>query len=48
MVMGSNDASLLVVMYRKGDTGFSNAVDAKVTLGADWEEKVKDGIRTCN
>ncbi|MBU9697816.1 hypothetical protein GU927_008135 [Rhodobacteraceae bacterium HSP-20] len=47
IVFGSNDANLLVVMYRKGDAGFSAAVDARSTLGADWEKKVKEGVNTC-
>jgi hypothetical protein len=47
MVLGSNDASLLVVMYRKGDQGYRSAVDARATLGDDWEQKVKQGINTC-
>lgn len=45
---GSNDASLLVVMYRKGDRGFTRAVDAKATLGEEWETLVEKGVPTCS
>lgn len=48
LIMGTNDANLIVVMYRKGDDGFNNAVDAKGTLGADWEKVVEKGVSTCS
>lgn len=47
LIMGTNDANLVVVMYRQGDAGFNEAVDARGTLGADWRELVEKGIRTC-
>lgn len=47
-ISGSNDASLLVLMYQKNDPGFGNAVDARATLGPDWQKKVNDGIKTCS
>ncbi|WP_319825925.1 hypothetical protein [Thalassovita sp.] len=48
IVFGSNDANLVVVMYRKGESGYRNAVDARSTLGEDWHEKVEKGINTCS
>lgn len=45
---GTNDANLVVVMYKKGDAGFNNAVDARGTLGEDWSNKVEKGISTCS
>lgn len=47
MVMGSHDAQLAVVMFRRGERGYENALDAKQLLGADWEELVKSGAKTC-
>lgn len=44
---GSNDADLAVVMFNPGEKGFSQAIDAKTELGADWQKLVKDGVRTC-
>lgn len=48
LITGTNDANLVVVMYRKGDAGFNNAVDAKSTLGADWAKMVEKGVSTCS
>ena len=45
--VGSNDADLAVMMLNPGDKGFSQAVDARDTLGDKWEELVAKGIRTC-
>ncbi len=47
MIMGSNDSQLNVVMLKTGDAGFDQALDAKAQLGAEWAEKVKNGIQTC-
>lgn len=48
LITGTNDANLAVIMYRKGDAGFNNAVDAKSTLGADWSNLVEKGVNTCS
>lgn len=45
--VGSHDRSLGVVMFRKGDPGFEQAIDARQALGPDWEEAIKNGVHTC-
>lgn len=45
---GSNDASLLITMFNRGERGFNDAVDARSTLGPDWEEIVQKGVTTCS
>ena len=47
MLIGSNDAGLMVLMLKPGDQGYQQALDAKQELGADWEKLVKDGVKTC-
>lgn len=47
IVAGSHDRQLSVVMFKPGDPGFEQALDAKQMLGSDWAELVKTGIRTC-
>jgi hypothetical protein len=44
---GSNDAQLHVIMLGPNDAGYENGVDARATLGPDWERHVQHGIRTC-
>lgn len=48
IVGGSHDQSLMVQMYKPGDAGFDQGVDAKQTLGPDWQEKIaKRSVGTC-
>lgn len=47
IVSGSHDRSLAVVMFRPGDVGFEQGIDARSELGADWKEIVENGVRTC-
>lgn len=47
VVSGSHDQGLAVVMFRDGDPGAEQAISARAALGADWQEKVQSGIRTC-
>lgn len=47
-VAGTNDARVGVVMFNPGDPGYGDALDAKTTLGPEWETKVREGIRTCS
>jgi hypothetical protein len=47
VVSGSHDQGLSVVMFREGDPGAQQAISARAALGADWQEKVQSGIRTC-
>ena len=35
-----------VVMLNRGDTGFENGLDAKQTLGSDWQKKLDTSGRT--
>ena len=47
IVAGSHDRQLGVVMFRRGDPGFENALDARQQLGPDWQDQVKNRILTC-
>ena len=47
-VNGRNRAQMEVLMLKRGDPDYHMAMDAKQVLGADWQEKVADGIKTCN
>jgi hypothetical protein len=47
MVFGTHDTGMRVLMLNAGDQGYDQGVDAKMVLGADWQEKVKDGINSC-
>lgn len=44
---GSNNAEMELVMLNHGDPGFDEGLDAKETLGPEWQEKVEKGINTC-
>jgi len=47
IVAGSHDRSLGVVMFRTGEPGAENAIDARQALGAEWQDLVKSGVHTC-
>jgi hypothetical protein len=47
IVSGSHDRSLGVVMFRNGEPGSENAIDARQALGPEWADLVKSGVRTC-
>jgi hypothetical protein len=47
IVSGSHDRQLGVVMFRNGDPGAENAIDARQTLGPEWADLVKSGVHTC-
>lgn len=47
MFSGTNDNQLSVLMLRSGDAGYEQGLDAKAQLGAEWADKVKNGIQTC-
>jgi len=47
IVSGSHNQALAVTMFRAGDPGFENAIEAASVLGPDWQDKVRNGIRTC-
>jgi hypothetical protein len=46
-VQGSNNAEMQIVMLNPGDPGYEDGIDAKDTLGPDWEKRVEDGITNC-
>ena len=46
-IAGSNNAEFAVQMFKPGEPGYKNGLDAKSALGKDWEKKVRDGINTC-
>jgi hypothetical protein len=34
-------------MFREGEPGAEEAVDAREALGPEWQDLVKSGIRSC-
>jgi hypothetical protein len=47
IVYGSHDTSMRILMFRAGDAGFEQGVDAQTILGPDWQKKVADGVNSC-
>ena len=47
IVSGSHDRQLAVVMFKNGEPGSENALDARAALGPDWADFTQSGIRTC-
>lgn len=47
IVYGTHDASFAVMAFNKGDRGYEDAIDAKRTLGPEWQKLVKDGVKSC-
>jgi hypothetical protein len=47
MFYGSHDTMMRVVLLKPGDRDYERGVDAKATLGPDWQQKVKDGVDRC-
>ena len=47
IVTGSHDRNLNVIMFNKGDPGYEQGLDARQALGPEWQEIVKNGVRTC-
>lgn len=47
IVVGGHDRSLSVMMFRRGEPGYDNAIDARSALGPDWAQKVRNGVNTC-
>ena len=45
---GGHDTYLQVKMFKKGDKGYSKAVSAKETLGANWQKLVSEGVKSCS
>ncbi|HEY9012621.1 MAG TPA: hypothetical protein VIN06_16565 [Devosia sp.] len=44
---GSNNAEMELVMLNRGDPGFEEGLDARETLGPEWQKKLEKGINTC-
>ncbi|WP_204277146.1 hypothetical protein, partial [Klebsiella aerogenes] len=42
IVAGSHDQALAVVMFRHGEPGSENALDARSTLGPEWQDRVRN------
>ena len=47
VLTGSNNAEMQIVMLNPGEAGFEHGIDAKSTLGQDWQKKVDSGINNC-
>lgn len=48
VIYGSHDTTIGVVGFNRGEPGYNDAVDAKRTLGPDWQKLVESGINTCS
>lgn len=46
IIAGTHDQGLVVKMFRVSDPNAANAVDARATLGPDWQESIKEGVAT--
>jgi len=44
---GKHNAQMNVVMFNRDDPGYENAIDAKSTLGPEWQKLVREGVSTC-
>ena len=48
IVGGTHDQGLVVHMFKAGEAGAANAIDARRVLGRDWRQVVQDGVgSTC-
>lgn len=47
VVAGSHDRQLTVVMFKQGDPGFEQALDARSQLGPEWKDIADRRILTC-
>ncbi|MCZ8314126.1 hypothetical protein [Phreatobacter sp.] len=47
IVTGGHNQNLAITMFRVGEPGAENAIDAKQILGPEWADKVRNGIGTC-
>lgn len=47
IVSGRNSADMRVLMLNPGEPGYERGLDARATLGPDWEEIVHDGVSAC-
>lgn len=47
IIAGTHDQALMVKMFRNGDQAGLNAIPARETLGANWQEIVRSDAVTC-
>lgn len=47
VVSGSHDRQLTVVMFKQGDPGFEQALDARSQLGPEWKDIAERRVLTC-
>ncbi len=47
IVAGSHDQGLIVKMFKEGDPAGANALDARGTLGPEWQKTVSSNTMTC-
>ncbi len=48
IISGSHDQKLMIRMFRTGEAGASNAVDARSVLGPEWQKALEKGGKvTC-
>src|SRR5262249_16409104 len=43
----AQEEGFIVVLYRDSDSNAQQAISAREILGADWQNKVKQGVSTC-
>jgi hypothetical protein len=48
IISGTHDTDLGVIMFNPGEPGFNSGIDAKSSLGSEWQKLVKEGIKTCS
>lgn len=47
ILMGSHNQALVVKMFKASDPAGANAVDARSSLGSEWQKVVESGVNTC-
>ncbi len=48
IMSGTHDQSLAIKMFKNGDPGSADGIDARQALGPKWPQIVKNGIMVCN
>lgn len=47
VVTGRNAAAMRVLLLNPGEEGYLQGLDARTTLGPEWQAMVDDGVSTC-
>ena len=47
IVGGTHNQGLVVKTFKNGDPAGANAVDARSSLGPDWQKSVESGVNSC-